>query len=37
MTSLIAFGIFYSFLGILDIYLLARFAKKGPEDGGTVY
>jgi cytochrome bd ubiquinol oxidase subunit I len=32
MTSLIGFGIFYSFLGILDIYLLAKYARKGPEE-----
>jgi cytochrome d ubiquinol oxidase subunit I len=31
MTSLIGFGIFYSFLGVLDIYLLAKYARKGPE------
>jgi cytochrome d ubiquinol oxidase subunit I len=29
--SLIGFVMFYGFLGMLDIYLLAKFAKKGPE------
>ena len=33
MASLIGFGIFYSFLGILDIYLLAKYARKGPLEG----
>ena len=37
LASLIGFGLLYSFLGILDIYLLAKFARKGPEDTGTVY
>ncbi len=37
VASLIGFGILYSFLGILDIYLLAKFARKGPEETGTVY
>jgi cytochrome d ubiquinol oxidase subunit I len=32
LTSLIGFGVFYSFLGILDIYLLAKYARKGPEE-----
>ena len=31
LTSLIGFGLFYSFLGILDFYLLAKYARKGPE------
>ncbi len=29
--SLIAFVAFYSFLGVVDFYLLAKYAKKGPE------
>jgi cytochrome d ubiquinol oxidase subunit I len=37
MASLVGFGFFYSFLGILDIYLLARFAGKGPDDTGVAY
>jgi cytochrome d ubiquinol oxidase subunit I len=32
LTSLIGFGLFYSFLGILDFYLLAKYARKGPEE-----
>jgi cytochrome bd ubiquinol oxidase subunit I len=32
LTSLIGFGLFYSFLGILDVYLLAKYARKGPEE-----
>jgi cytochrome d ubiquinol oxidase subunit I len=31
MASLIGFTIFYSALGIIDIYLLSKYAKKGPE------
>ena len=29
--SLAAFIVIYTFLGILDIYLLRKYAKKGPE------
>lgn len=29
-TSLIAFIVVYAFLGVIDIYLLAKYAKKGP-------
>jgi cytochrome d ubiquinol oxidase subunit I len=32
LTSLIGFGLLYSFLGILDFYLLAKYARKGPEE-----
>jgi cytochrome bd ubiquinol oxidase subunit I len=32
MGSLLGFALFYGGLGILDVYLLATFAKKGPED-----
>lgn len=32
LTSLIGFGLFYSFLGILDFYLLAKYSRKGPEE-----
>ncbi len=31
ITSLIGFTLFYGLLGIIDIYLLAKNAKKGPE------
>ncbi len=31
LISLIAFVVFYSFLGVIDFYLLAKFARKGPE------
>lgn len=31
VVSLIAFGIVYTLLGLIDIYLLRRFACKGPE------
>ena len=31
LISLIAFIIIYSFLGIIDFYLLAKYARKGPE------
>ncbi len=31
LISLIAFVAFYSFLGIIDFYLLAKYARKGPE------
>lgn len=30
-TSLILFTLFYGLLGIIDIYLLSKFARKGPE------
>lgn len=30
-VSLILFTLFYGLLGIIDIYLLSKFAKKGPE------
>jgi len=30
-VSLIGFTILYSFLGLVDMYLLAKYAKKGPE------
>jgi cytochrome d ubiquinol oxidase subunit I len=30
-TSLILFTLFYGLLGIIDIYLLSKFSKKGPE------
>lgn len=33
MASLAGFGLLYSFLGILDVYLLAKYARKGPEEG----
>ena len=32
LTSLIGFGLFYSFLGIMDFYLLAKYTRKGPEE-----
>ncbi len=31
-ASLIGFTIFYGALGIIDIYLLAKYSKKGPEE-----
>lgn len=31
IASLIGFTLFYGALGVIDIYLLAKFAKKGPE------
>ena len=31
-TSLIAFFVIYTLLGVLDIYLLRKYALKGPED-----
>ncbi len=34
LTSLIAFGLVYTLLGIADIYLLAKYARKGPEPTG---
>jgi cytochrome d ubiquinol oxidase subunit I len=36
--SLAGFTLFYGSLGVLDIYLLAKFAKKGPDDdiGGFI-
>jgi cytochrome d ubiquinol oxidase subunit I len=30
-VSLVAFILLYGFLGLVDFYLLAKFAKKGPE------
>jgi len=36
VTSLIGFVLFYGLLGIIDIYLLAKYARKGPdEEGGS--
>lgn len=32
LASFIGFTLFYGFLGILDIYLLAKFSKKGPDE-----
>lgn len=34
-TSLILFTLFYGLLGIIDIYLLSKFARKGPEPLST--
>jgi cytochrome d ubiquinol oxidase subunit I len=31
--SLLGFTFFYGSLGVLDVYLLTKFAKKGPDDG----
>lgn len=31
LASLIGFTVFYGALGIIDIYLLAKYARKGPE------
>jgi cytochrome d ubiquinol oxidase subunit I len=31
-TSLIGFTIFYGLLGVIDIYLLIKYSKKGPEE-----
>jgi hypothetical protein len=31
LLSVIGFTLFYGYLGLLDIYLLAKFARKGPE------
>lgn len=31
-ASLIGFTLFYGMLGIIDIYLLAKYSKKGPDD-----
>jgi cytochrome d ubiquinol oxidase subunit I len=31
-ASLVGFTILYGGLGIIDIYLLSKFAKKGPDD-----
>jgi len=31
VASFIGFTIFYSALGIIDIYLLSKYARKGPE------
>ncbi|HTZ40272.1 MAG TPA: cytochrome ubiquinol oxidase subunit I [Syntrophales bacterium] len=38
MGSLLGFTLFYGSLGVLDIYLLTKFAKKGPDDdiGGFI-
>ncbi len=30
--SLVGFTLLYSFLGVIDIYLLAKFARKGPDN-----
>jgi cytochrome d ubiquinol oxidase subunit I len=30
-VSLVGFTLLYSFLGLIDMYLLAKYAKKGPE------
>jgi cytochrome d ubiquinol oxidase subunit I len=30
-VSLVGFTLLYSFLGLVDMYLLAKYAKKGPE------
>jgi cytochrome bd ubiquinol oxidase subunit I len=35
LVSLLGFTILYSGLGIVDVYLLTKFARKGPEDGGS--
>jgi cytochrome d ubiquinol oxidase subunit I len=32
MVSLLGFTLLYGVLGVIDIYLLAKFAKKGPDD-----
>jgi len=32
-ASLLGFTLFYGSLGILDVYLLAKFARKGPDPG----
>ncbi len=39
MISIAGFLIFYGFLGVIDIYLLMKYAKKGPEEEmeGPVY
>ncbi len=31
-TSLIGFTVFYGMLGFIDVYLLAKYSKKGPDD-----
>jgi cytochrome d ubiquinol oxidase subunit I len=31
LTSIIAFVVVYSLLGVLDIYLLRKYALKGPK------
>ncbi len=33
VVSLIGFTLLYSALGFIDIYLLVKFARKGPEEG----
>jgi cytochrome d ubiquinol oxidase subunit I len=32
VASLLGFTLFYGSLGVLDVYLLTKFAKKGPDD-----
>jgi cytochrome d ubiquinol oxidase subunit I len=32
LTSLIGFTLLYGFLGVIDIYLLFKYARKGPDD-----
>lgn len=32
VVSLIGFTLFYGALGLIDIYLLAKYARKGPEE-----
>jgi cytochrome bd ubiquinol oxidase subunit I len=34
VISLIAFTAVYGLLGIVDVYLLVKYAKQGPEKGG---
>jgi cytochrome d ubiquinol oxidase subunit I len=34
--SLAGFTLLYGFLSIVDVYLLTRTAKKGPEDGSAI-
>jgi cytochrome bd ubiquinol oxidase subunit I len=36
VLSLVGFTLFYGFLGLLDIYLLAKFARKGPAPVAAV-
>ncbi|HTG01384.1 MAG TPA: cytochrome ubiquinol oxidase subunit I [Nitrospirota bacterium] len=35
VISLLGFTVLYSGLGIVDVYLLTKFARKGPEDAGS--
>ena len=35
VLSIAGFFVFYSLLGVIDVYLLAKYAKKGPEPGTT--